>query len=593
MYCYEQNLGKAYAARLPTLGQCMAEVLGFFGVQRIYGVGGDFAANLISAFETSLELCPSSNEMHAAFSACAQAELDGLGVCLTTYTVGSLPCMSAAALAMAENLPLVFISGAPGESEIGDVAIHHTVHGRSAWQTRLDAALQAFAGLGMRAERLQGQRNSGQPNMAGEHFLQLVNHAWQHRQPVFVEVPRDQVFALTQALSLPAHPGLLRPAEQVLSGAGLIAEEIARRLRDCKYPVLFIGDAVKHNPRLRAQLLAFCERLSIPFATSWFAKGLFDEFHPLCLGAYNGVFSDNPSRVYIEQQADYVLDVGSSIFSQDTNTAFSTGSHFIHAMQNKTVLKGTSVGEGDLIELFDCLAVCPLPSFDFTLPNWAAPAVEPQAKLDFHNLAQTLNYLQTRDPHPYLYLPEVGNSYFASYGLRNRLGIVGRGWLTNPWYGAMGTCLPYAREAARCIKGKQGDERVVVIVGDGGLHFQLNELIELQKDQTAVIIIYMRNNLFHLGKSSDAPIYYCNDPAFDVDKLISAYGGRVSHCYDVGQFCQAFAQAAENNQGMTLISVQASLESQYQCREITLLNLYIRSQNGDEQARAAWLAATG
>ncbi len=163
---YANNFGETYANLLPNLGQAMVDVLRFFECQRIYGVGGDYAANLIAAFEKEFDICPSSNEMHAAFTACGQAEVEGLGVCLTTYTVGSLPCVSAAALAVTEKLPVIFISGAPGESEITNMALHHTVSSCSTWKAEYDAALESFRALGIKAERLQGQRNSAQPNVA-------------------------------------------------------------------------------------------------------------------------------------------------------------------------------------------------------------------------------------------------------------------------------------------------------------------------------------------------------------------------------------------------------------------------------------------
>ena len=100
---YEMNLGKEFNDKMPTLGEVIGDVISFFGGKRVYGVGGDFAANLISALENKVDICPSSNEMHAGFSACAQAEIDGMGFCLTTYMVGSLPCTTAAALAMTEG----------------------------------------------------------------------------------------------------------------------------------------------------------------------------------------------------------------------------------------------------------------------------------------------------------------------------------------------------------------------------------------------------------------------------------------------------------------------------------------------------------
>ena len=50
----EANFGAAYARQLPTLGDAMVSVLKHFGAERIYGVGGDFAANLIAAFDPAL-----------------------------------------------------------------------------------------------------------------------------------------------------------------------------------------------------------------------------------------------------------------------------------------------------------------------------------------------------------------------------------------------------------------------------------------------------------------------------------------------------------------------------------------------------------
>ena len=183
-YC-AQNLGTEYANSLPLLGDVMADILTLFGCKTVFGVGGDFADNIISAFEGKLETTPSSNEMHAGYAACAQAQISGLGATLTTFTVGSLPCSSPAALAVAEKLPVVFISGAPGEQEISDTLLHHSVASSSEW-ILYDCALESFRALGMRAERLQGARSKGQPNMAAERFFQLVAHAYANKQPVFI-----------------------------------------------------------------------------------------------------------------------------------------------------------------------------------------------------------------------------------------------------------------------------------------------------------------------------------------------------------------------------------------------------------------------
>lgn len=590
------NFGKDYNEKLPSLGDTMAQVIKFFGGNHIYGVGGDFAANIIGALEGKVDVYPSSNEMHAGFSACAQAEIDGIGFCLTTYMVGSLPCTSAAALAVTESLPVVFISGAPAESEVNQLAIHHTIHPNASWKMEYDNALEAFSALGMRVERLQGQRVPGQPNLAGQRFYQIVAEAYRNKQPVFIEIPRDQIASKTQPMTLPSDKATICSGDNVLSGSPLVADIIVGKLQHAKKPLLYLGDRLKHNEKLKQLILEFSQKFNIPYATTWFAKGLFDEYAPLCLGSYNGIFTETAGRHYIEKDVDYVIDVATSIFSQDSNVAFATGTHCIEDFANKTLLKGGALLEKDLIEVFELLLSSDINIFDFKPLSEHVEPVPADDKIDFNNLASTLNEIQAQQPMPLVYLPEVGNSYFASYSLKVRASVLGRSWLTNPWYGAMGTALPYARVVSQRLK-EQADidgakqERAVVIIGDGGFHFQLNELIHFLKDQTDVTIIYMRNNIFHLGKSGDGKIYHCNDENFDVHHIISAYQGQSQTCSTVADFKSCFLDF-QQRAGVSLIEVLAEPVESKQSNEMRLLNLYIKAKNGQPEAMTQWQTLT-
>lgn len=588
---YEQNFGTAYQQSLVTLGQALHQIVRHFGADTVYGVGGDFAANLIAALDhDGLTVSPASNEMHAGFCACAQAETQGIGFCLTTYTVGSLPCTSAAALAKTEGLPVVFISGAPGEDEVHQASIHHMVQPGDSWRTEYDAALRAFAALGLRAERLQGDRACGQPNISAFRFYELVKHAWLHREPVFIEVPRNLVFALTQPLALPA-VAQLHSGEIPFAGLQAVLDNIILKFKAAQKPLVYFGVQVRRNPALIALMVAFCQRFNIPYANHWFAKGGVDETHPLCLGGYNGAFSAPEMRAYIENEVDYVLDLGTSIIPQDTASAFQTGTHFIADFPNKTVLKSTVPREQELMRILQGLLQADLPQYRFAPTPRPAVALDRAAKMDFHVLTDVINSLQQTQDFGTVFVPEVGNSFFASFGLQPRATQLGINWVTNPWYAAMGTSLPYARVVAETIRAAGHTDRVVLITGDGGFHFQLNELIHLQKQQVPVTILYMRNDVFHLGKSGDGPIYHCSTGHFDVKLLVQAYGGEARRCETVGAFSEYYRECLAANQGIRLIEIPCSLEPQYQCREIALLNLYIKSRNGDPQSQAQWQAA--
>ena len=585
---YEQNFGADYQRSLVSLGQTMRQIIKHFGVDTVYGVGGDFAANLIAALDQDgLTVSPSSNELNAGFCACAKAEMEGIGFCLTTYTVGSLPCVSAAALAKTEGLPVVFISGAPGEDEVHQSGIHHMVQPSNSWRAEYDAALDAFAAIGIRAERLQGDRSRGQPNISAFRFYELVKHAWLHREPVFIEVPRNLVSALTQPLSLPALDQLEGP-ELVFAGLEAVLGTIVQKLKRARSPLVYFGVQVRRNPELTRLMHAFCHRFQIPYVGDWFAKGGVDETDPLCLGTYNGAFSDAATRGYIESRADYVLDLGSSIIPQDTASAFHTGTHFIADFGNRTVVKSTVAREAELIRVLQGLLEADLPIFECVLPQRQLPELDASAKFDFHVLVDAIAQVQAQQAFGTVFMPEVGNSFFASFGLRPRATELGINWLANPWYAAMGTSLPYARVVSETIRRKQFSDRAVVITGDGGFHFQLNELIHFQKEGLPVTIIYMRNDIYHMGKSGDGPIYHCSTNQFDVLQLVRAYGGDGKRCETIGEFCDYYSRCLDENTGIRLIEVPCLPLAQYQCREIALLNLYILSRNGDPEALKQW-----
>ena len=582
-----QNLGTEYAKSLPLLGEMIADILTLFGCKTVFRVGGDFADNIISAFEGKLDTAPSSNEMHAGYAACAQAQTSGLGATLTTFTVGSLPCSSPAALAMAEKLPMVFISGAPGEQEISDTLLHHSVASSSEWMMKYDCALESFRALGMRAERLQGARSKGQPNMAAERFFQLVAQAYANKQPVFIEIPRDLVFEPTQALRLPQTPDDVNHENYVLDGAWHIAEHIVEKLNQSSHPLLFVGENVKLNTRLCEQLRNFVNKFNIPYATSWLAKGVLDESDPLSVGSYNGVFSPDHVRHYIEQKVDYTLEVDTSIQSKDTNNAFGSGTHAIQSFENKTMIKGTVQNQQGLLHVFEHLLASDIPVFQTLLEEKRRPVLDDNDSVDFHNLADALNDVQSQLSASLIYLPEIGNSYFVSYSLETKRSSHCRSWLTNPWYGAMGSSLPYARAVAKTLKSSNSSDIAVVITGDGGFHFQLNELIHFQREHLPVVILYMRNNIFHLGKSGESAMYHCSNPGFDVLTLVNAYGGRGFQCKRIGELRTQLQSAVESNCGITLLEIPVDPNSDKLSREVIMLNLFIQMKNGKQGAQGA------
>lgn len=588
-----RNFGQDYVQNLRTLAQSIADVLRFYGCKRIYGVGGDYAASLIKSLEERIDLLPCSNEMHAGFTACSQAEIAGLGVCLTTYMVGSFPTLAAAALAKAEKLPVIFISGAPAENEITDTLIHHMACPHDAWKMDYDSALKAFTGLGIRAERLQGLRNPYQPSIANEQFFNLVTHAYLNKEPVFIEIPRDLPTSFVQAMSLPKNKDEILVRRNILSGSEAIAQHITSQLNQSQKPLLYFGERIKSNSQLIQTLFSFCEKHRIPYASSLFSKSLIREDHELSIGMYNGVFSTQRVRNYIENHVDYILEVGTSILDQDTSTAFGTETHRVDTFENKTVLKGTCPLISDILEVFLNIEKHKIKTMEWD-PRLLCDAEETQSRLSsqelltFSNLTQVLNDIQEKIKHSLIYLPEIGNSFFASFNLKTKQSDLNRSWITNPWYAAMGTSLSYARAVCHVLKDQKSSNIPVVITGDGGFHFQCNELIQFMREKLFVVIILMNNQIFHLGKNSNAQIYQSSSADLNLEYLVKAYGGFYSRCTSVGLFESAMNEAISTQQGIHFLEVPTSTDEKDLSAEIQILNLYIQTKIGSPDSIEKW-----
>jgi len=67
---------------------------------------------------------------------------------------------------------------------------------------------------------------------------------------------------------------------------------------------------------------------------------------------------------------------------------------------------------------------------------------------------------------------------------------------------------------------------------------------------------------------------------FDVIGLVKAFDSDGKRCTTVAEFSYYFRFYAKEQAGIRLIEVPAITEELYQCHEISLLNLYIKAQNG-------------
>jgi acetolactate synthase I/II/III large subunit len=126
--------------------------------------------------------------------------------------------------------------------------------------------------------------------------------------PVHIALPRDLVdeaLPVQQLGTGAAMPKVLAP-----QGPGLAAEVIGR-LEAAAAPMLLLGNGCRMDA-IHDDIVAFCEKAGIPFATTPNGRGVVPETHPLSLGVL-GLFGDGRAEEYLfGTPCDLLIAVGVS-----------------------------------------------------------------------------------------------------------------------------------------------------------------------------------------------------------------------------------------------------------------------------------------
>lgn len=269
------------------------------GVDCIFGIPGGPIISLYEALYARGTIRPvlAKHEGGAAFMADGYARVSGrIGVCCTTAGPGATNALTGIAVAHADHIPVLLLTAqvpthrfgkgafqecSPDQADI--VALFKPV---TKWSTML-AHPSSMGHVVRRALRLM---TGGRPG------------------PVHINLPCD--FA-TQAVPCEAPPGAsFRPTSRTFDRAAVAAAAAA--LLGARRPAILAGHGVT-LARAAGALRELSERFRIPVATTFKAKGVLPEDHPLALGVF--CQSGEPRvRDYVAGEAtDVLLVVGSSL----------------------------------------------------------------------------------------------------------------------------------------------------------------------------------------------------------------------------------------------------------------------------------------
>jgi len=256
------------------------------GVGYIFGIPGEENLDLVDALaDSTIQFVTTRHEQGAAFMADVYGRLTGeAGVCLATLGPGATNLLTGVADANMDRAPLVALTGQANSDRLHKES-HQSVDVMSLFRpvTKWNASVRMTEVI---PEAIRKAFKVAQSEKPG------ATH---------VEIPEDIARAEIDAAPLLVQSPLAGPAsaEQI--------ERAAHLIRRARQSVILAGNGIV-RARATDALVAFAEKLNIPVATTFMAKGVISDLHPLSHGAIGLQMRDYINRGLA--QADTIIAVG-------------------------------------------------------------------------------------------------------------------------------------------------------------------------------------------------------------------------------------------------------------------------------------------
>jgi acetolactate synthase I/II/III large subunit len=260
------------------------------GVQTVFGIPGEENLDVMDALlESDIRFIVTRHEQGAAFMADVYGRLTGrAGVCLSTLGPGATNLLTGVADANMDGAPVVAIAGQAATTRL---------HKESHQVLDLVALFQSVTKFAAEVR---------QPEVIPEVVRKAFKVAETEKPGVsFIELPEN-----VAAMDIEGKVPLRKQAAVPPSPSPAKVKQAARIISEAKRPIIIAGNGVIRAKATR-ELVAFAEKLRIPVAMTFMAKGAIPASHELSLGAV-GLASKDYVACGIDR-ADVVLCVGYDI----------------------------------------------------------------------------------------------------------------------------------------------------------------------------------------------------------------------------------------------------------------------------------------
>jgi acetolactate synthase-1/2/3 large subunit len=266
----------------------IVEALENEGVTHVFGIPGEENIRLVEALsESSIQYVLTRHEQGASFMAETYGRITGrAGVCSATLGPGAINLLLGVADATTNSTPLVALSA------------------QVAMRRSFKESHQGVDLVAMFAPVTKWSELVATPNAVPEMVRKAFKLAQSERPgAVYLAVPEDVEEAEVDLEIQPLRVNVPRPDEPSPAQIARAADII----RQAQNPVVLAGHGAVRAEAAEA-LRHFAELLDVPVATTFHAKGVFDDDHPLALGAVGFMRHDYVNFGF--DSADVIIAVG-------------------------------------------------------------------------------------------------------------------------------------------------------------------------------------------------------------------------------------------------------------------------------------------
>ncbi|UJS27081.1 alpha-keto acid decarboxylase family protein [Macrococcoides canis] len=486
------------------IGQYLIDALHVNGVDKIFGVPGDFTLAFLDDIirHDSVEWVGNTNELNAAYAADGYARVNGLAAVSTTFGVGELSAVNGIAGSYAERVPVVKISGGPSSvAQKEGRYVHHSLG-----EGIFDSYSKMYAHITATTTILTVDN-------AVEEIDRVIHTALKEKRPVHIHLPID--VALTE-IEIPHAPKVYTHESQNVDA---YIQAVEKKLMSAKQPVIIAGHEI-NSFKLHEQLEQFVNKTNIPVAQLSLGKSAFNEENEHYLGIYDGKIAEESVREYVDN-ADVILNIGAKLTDSATagfSYKFDT-ENIIYINQNDFKAGDVVSNNVSLIDLVNGLnSISYKNETDFPVYKRSDMQYDlNDSPLTQSNYFKMMNAFLEKDD---ILLAEQGTSFFGAYDLSL---YKGNQFIGQPLWGSIGYTFPslLGSQLADVIR------RNILLIGDGSLQLTVQALSTMIRKDIKPIIFVINND----GYTVERLIHGMEEPYNDIQmwnykQLPEVFGGK-------------------------------------------------------------------